>query len=83
MGVMRNATKKQKLTCANISFNRKINCTRAKVEHAFGGDHKNLRGYRKVRFRGLTKNTGHVYTLLKLPDIYMANLANQCPLTGA
>ena len=52
-------------------FNRKSNRTRAKVEHAFGVI-KILWGYRKVRYRGLAKNTGQVYTLLALANIYMA-----------
>ena len=69
--VLRKATKKRKLNCADTSFNRKSNRTRAKVEHAFGVI-KNLWGYRKVRYRGLAKNTGQVYTLLALANIYMA-----------
>jgi IS5 family transposase len=66
----RKATRKRKLNCADKSFNRKSNRTRAKVEHAFGVI-KNLWGYRKVRYRGLAKNAGQVYTLLALVNIYM------------
>jgi IS5 family transposase len=68
--VSRKATRKRKLNCAGKSFNRKSNRTRAKVEHAFGVI-KNLWGYRKVRYRGLAKNAGRVYTLLALANIYM------------
>ena len=69
--VSRKATKTRKLNCADKSFNRKSNRTRAKVEHVFGVI-KNQWGYRKVRYRGLAKNAGQVYTLLALANIYMA-----------
>ena len=69
--VLRKATRKRKLNCADTSLNRKSNRTWAKVEHAFGVI-KNLWGYRKMRYRGLAKNTGQVYTLLALANIYMA-----------
>jgi transposase, IS5 family len=44
---------------------------RAKVEHAF---HiiKNLFGYRKVRYRGLKKNTAQLHTLFALANLVLA-----------
>ena len=69
--MLRKATRKRRLNCADGSFNRKSNRTRARVEHPFGVI-KNLWGYRKVRYRGLAKNAGHVQTLLALANTYMA-----------
>jgi len=54
--VNRKARRGRKLNCADKSFNRKSNRTRAKVEHAFGVV-KNLWGYRKVRYKGLQRLT--------------------------
>ena len=59
------------LNCADKSFNRKSNRTRARVEHAFGVI-KHLWGYRKVRYRGLEKNTAQAFTLFALANFYMA-----------
>ena len=68
---------------ADNSFNKKSNRTRARVpacacclthadrEHPFGII-KHLWGYRKVRYRGLAKNTAHLFTLFALANIYMA-----------
>ncbi len=61
----------RKLTCADASFNRKSNRTRARVEHPFGVV-KHLWGYRKTRYRGLRKNAAQVYTLFALANFYMA-----------
>lgn len=44
---------------------------RAKVEHAFHVI-KNLFGYRKVRYRGLRKNTAQLHTLFALANIMLA-----------
>ncbi len=43
---------------------------RAKVEHPF---HiiKNRFGLRKVRYRGLAKNTAHLYTLFGLANLFI------------
>ena len=65
----RKATKKRKLNCADHSFNKKSNRTRARVEHPFI---KHLRGYRKTRYRGLKENAAQVYTLFALANLYMA-----------
>lgn len=69
--VSRRASRTKKLTCADVSFNRKSNRTRARVEHPFGVI-KHLWGYRKVRYRGLEKNAAQVYALFALANFYMA-----------
>ena len=60
-----------KLNCADKSFNRKSNCTRTRVKHAFAVI-KNLWGCRRVRCRRLAKNAWQVYTLLALANFCMA-----------
>lgn len=69
--VNRKAKRGKKLNAADKAFNRKSNRTRARVEHAFGVV-KNLWGYRKVRYKGLTKNAAQVFTLFALANLYMA-----------
>ena len=44
---------------------------RAKVEHGFHVI-KNLFGYRKVRYRGLAKNTAQLHTLFALANLALA-----------
>lgn len=68
--VNRKAKRGKKLNCADRSFNKKSNRTRARVEHAFGII-KHLWGYRKVRYRGLTKNATQIFTLFALANLYM------------
>ena len=43
---------------------------RAKVEHPFRVVKRQF-GYVKVRYRGLTKNTGQLYTLFALSNLWM------------
>ena len=69
--VSRKAKKNRKLNCADKSFNRKSNRTRAKVEHVFGVV-KHLWGYRKTRYRGLHKNACQAYTLMALANLYLS-----------
>ena len=69
--VSRKVRRNKKLNCADHSFNRKSNRTRAKVEHIFGVV-KYLWGYRKVRYKGLDKNTAHAFTLFALANLYLA-----------
>ena len=69
--VKRKARRGQRLNCADKSFNRKSNRTRARVEDAFGVI-KHLWGYRKVRYRGLKKNTAQAFTLFALANFYLA-----------
>ena len=72
--VLRKATRGRKRTCADHSFNRKSNRTRARVEHPFGII-KHLWSYRKVRYRGLAKNAAQVFTLFALANVYLARRA--------
>ena len=69
--VSRRARTGKRLNCADKSFNRKSNRTRARVKHAFGVI-KHLWGYRKVRYRGLEKNTAQAFTLFALANFYLA-----------
>ncbi len=76
--VLRKATRTRKLNCADQSFNRKSNRTRARVEHTFGVI-KHLWGYRRTRYRGLDKNAVQVYTLLALANFYLARDSLRAP----
>ena len=69
--VNRKSRRGRRLSCADKSFNRKSNRTRARVEHAFGVI-KHLWGYRKVRYRGLEKNAAQAFTLFALANFYLA-----------
>lgn len=69
--VNRKARRGKKLSCADRSFNKKSNRTRARVEHLFGVI-KHLWGYRKVRYKGLEKNAAQVFSLLALANLYLA-----------
>ena len=51
------------------AFNKACSRTRGMVEHVFGVI-KHLWGYRKVRYRGLKKNAGQLYTLFALANLY-------------
>lgn len=69
--INRKARRGKRLNCADRSFNKKSNRTRARVEHIFGVV-KNLWGYRKVRYRGIEKNASQVFTLMALANLYLA-----------
>src|ERR1700761_7343635 len=59
------------LTARQQARNRRFGKVSAKVEHVF----RVLKcqfGYRKVRYRGLTKNAAHVFSLLALANLYLA-----------
>ena len=51
-------------------LNRLRSATRARGEHAFRVV-KQLWGYRKVRYRGLAKNTARLFTMFALANLYM------------
>jgi IS5 family transposase len=68
--VNRKASRGRKLSCADRSFNRKSNRTRAKGEHAFRIV-KDLWGYSKVRYKGLEKNASQVFSLFALANLYL------------
>ena len=61
----------RRLTCAVLSCNKKSNRVRARAEHPFGVN-KHLRGYRKVRYLGIFKNTAQRFTLFALANFYLA-----------
>ncbi len=67
----RKASRGKRLNGADLSFNRKSNRSRARVEHAFGVV-KSIRGYRKVRYKGLAKSVSQVFALSTLSNLYMA-----------
>ena len=69
--INRRAKRGKKLNIADRSFNKKSNRTRAKVEHLFGVI-KNLWNYRKVRYKGLSKNAAQVFSLMALANLYLA-----------
>lgn len=68
--INRKARRGRKLNAADKAFNRKSNRTRARVEHPFRII-KDLWGYTKVRYKGLTKNATQVFTLFALANLYM------------
>lgn len=53
------------------SWNKSRNRVRARVEHGFGVI-KHLWGYRKVRYRGLYKNSCQLFSLFLLSNLYRA-----------
>lgn len=59
------------LSSSQKKRNRKHGSVRAKVEHVFRVI-KCQFGYRKVRYRGLLKNTAQMFTLTALVNLYMA-----------
>ena len=59
------------LTKRQRARNRRFGKVRAKVEHVFRVVECQF-GYRKVRYRGITKNGAQVFSLLALADLYLA-----------
>ena len=59
------------LTKRQRARNRRFGKVRAKVEHVFRVV-KCQFGYRKVRYRGITKNGAQVFSLLALANLYLA-----------
>src|ERR1700760_3695738 len=61
----------RRLTVRQRASNRRFGKVCAKVEHVF----RVLKcqfGYRKVRYRGLTKNAAQVFSLLALANLYLS-----------
>jgi IS5 family transposase len=58
------------LTEYQRELNRLRSATRARCEHAFHVV-KNLWGFRKVRYRGLAKNTARLFTAFALANLYL------------
>ena len=63
----RRSTRNRKLTEEEKGM---LSKTRVKVEHVFGVV-KNIFGYRKVRYKGLSKNTNGIHVLFALSNLYM------------
>ena len=66
----RRSTRNRKLTEEEKERNRMLSRTRVRVEHVFGVV-KNVSGYRKVRYKGLAKNTNGIHVLFALSNLYM------------
>ena len=66
----RRSTRNRKLTEEEKERNRMLSKTRVRVEHVFGVV-KNIFGYRKVRYKGLAKNTNGIHVLFALSNLYM------------
>lgn len=69
--VSHKARRGQALSRQQIKENKKHNKVRALVEHPFHVI-KCLWGYRKVRYRGLDKNSNQLFTLFGLVNLYLA-----------
>ena len=78
------AKRGRKLSEREERWNKSRNRVRARVEHGFGVV-KQLWGYRKVRYRGLYKNTCQLFSLFLLSNLYRARrqLMNIRPLIKA
>jgi len=70
---------KRVLSTSQKKRNKKHGRVRAKVEHVFRVI-KCQFGYRKVRYKGLAKNTAQTFSLMALANLYMARkrLRSQC-----
>jgi transposase, IS5 family len=69
-GVKEKAKPGRDLTMRQRARNRRFGKVRAKVEHVY----RVLKcqfGYRKVRYRGLVKNSAQVFSLLALANLYL------------
>jgi len=66
----RRSTRNRKLTEEEKERNRMLSRTRVRVEHVFGVV-KNVFGYRKVRYKGLAKNTNSIHVLFALSNLFM------------
>ena len=67
----------RQLSSSQRKRNRRNGSVRAKVEHIF----RVLKcqfGYRKVRYRGITKNGAQVFSLLALANLYLASRRLKC-----
>jgi IS5 family transposase len=68
--VQRRGTKQHPLSAQWERINQARSRVRARGEHAFHVV-KHLWGYRKVRYRGLLKNTARAFTLFALANLYL------------
>jgi len=68
-GILDKSKPKKKLSSKQKKRNQKLSSIRAKVEHGFLIV-KHLWGHRKVRYRGLYKNSAHMEMLYGLANLY-------------
>jgi transposase, IS5 family len=78
--VLDKAKRNGKLSGSQRKKNKKHASVRAKVEHVFRIV-KCQFGYRKARYKGLTKNSAQVFSLMALANLYQAR-GNCWPLQG-
>lgn len=71
MGGKEEPKRGQRLSSSQKKRSRKLGALRAKVEHVFRVI-KCQFGYRKVRYRGLAKNTAQLFSLLTLANLFLA-----------
>ena len=67
----------RQLSSSQKKRNKRHGAVRAKVEHVF----RVLKcqfGYRKVRYRGITKNGAQVFALLALANLYLSRQRLKC-----
>ena len=67
--VLDKGTSRKKLSTSQKKKNQKLSSLRSKVEHPFQVV-KHLWGHRKVRYKGLKKNTLHFFALFALSNLY-------------
>lgn len=68
-GILDKATAKAPLSQSQKKRNRQLSSVRSKVEHPFAVIKCQWK-YRKVRYRGLAKNTGQLFTLFGLYNLF-------------
>lgn len=68
-GVQEKAGKGKKLSCTQKKKNKKLSSVRAGVEHPFHTI-KHLWHYKKVRYKGLYKNTVQIFSLCMLANLH-------------
>ena len=81
-GILHKGSRKHKLTERHKRKNKKLTTPRAGVEFPFG-IWKHVWGHRKLRYKGLRKNSQHYHFLAFLSNCYVLNQKNILPvLTG-
>lgn len=68
-GVLDRGKRRKKLSSSQKKRNKKLSSVRAKVEHPFQIV-KHLWKHRRVRYKGLSKNTSQFHTLFALANLY-------------
>jgi IS5 family transposase len=76
-GILDKGRRNHPLSRSQKQRNRKLSSIRAIVEHPFQVI-KCQWGYTKTRYRGLRKNTGHLFTLFMLANLFKARRKLRC-----